>query len=150
MRGYLRVGTVSRLCLRNDSWDGLQDLLSDKASDRWTAKDNRLFFEAVLWIVCTGAPWRDLPDKFGPWNSVCRRLPPRSDRQSSRRYDPHLCKDSNLVERFFNQLEQFRRIATRYDSLPTATPPSLPWSVLGSGWSKCQHALTNELCSRQS
>jgi transposase len=37
------------------------------------AKDNRLFVDAVLWIAKTGAPWRDLPERFGNWNSVWRR-----------------------------------------------------------------------------
>ena len=31
-----------------------------------TAKDNRLFINAVLWIAKTGPPWRDLPERFGP------------------------------------------------------------------------------------
>ena len=44
-------------------------------------------------------------------------IPPRSNRQSSRHYDQHLYKDRNLVERFFHRLEQFRRIATRYEKL---------------------------------
>ncbi len=35
-----------------------------------TAEDNRLFVNAVLWIAKTGAPWRDLPERFGLWNSV--------------------------------------------------------------------------------
>ena len=39
-----------------------------------TGRDNRLFVEGVLWIVRTGAPWRDLPDAFGEWNSVFRRF----------------------------------------------------------------------------
>lgn len=33
-----------------------------------------MFVEAVLWIVRTGSPWRDLPDAFGDWNSVFRRF----------------------------------------------------------------------------
>jgi putative transposase len=39
-----------------------------------TAKDNRLFVNAVLWIAKTGAPWRDLPERFGAWNSVWKRF----------------------------------------------------------------------------
>ena len=35
---------------------------------------DRLFLNAVLWVAKTGAPWRDLPDRFGPWNSVWRRF----------------------------------------------------------------------------
>ena len=35
---------------------------------------DRLFLNAVLWVAKTGAPWRDLPERFGPWNSVWRRF----------------------------------------------------------------------------
>ena len=37
------------------------------------AADNRLFVDAVIWIAKTGAPWRDLPERSGNWNSVWRR-----------------------------------------------------------------------------
>ena len=49
--------------------------LPGKVSDAGaTAKDNRLFLEAVLWRVRTGSPWRDLPPAFGHWNSQFRRF----------------------------------------------------------------------------
>ena len=35
-----------------------------------TAKDNRLFLEAVLWIARTGSLWRDMPARFGDWHGV--------------------------------------------------------------------------------
>ena len=39
-----------------------------------SGKDNRLFVEAVPWIVRTGSPWRDLPPAFGRWSSVYTRF----------------------------------------------------------------------------
>ncbi len=33
-------------------------------------KDSRLMFNAILWIMKTGAPWRDLHPEFGPWKMV--------------------------------------------------------------------------------
>ena len=39
-----------------------------------SGRDNRMFVEAVLWVVRTGSPWRDLPDVFGSWNSAFRRF----------------------------------------------------------------------------
>lgn len=44
-------------------------------------------------------------------------IPPRSNRKSPCTYDRHRYKARNLVERFFNRLKQFRRIATRYEKL---------------------------------
>ena len=47
-------------------WDRINGLLPGQAGDPGvTAKDNRLFINAVLWIGKTGAPWRDLPERFG-------------------------------------------------------------------------------------
>jgi putative transposase len=39
-----------------------------------TAKDNRLFVEAVLWVARTGSPWRDLPPELGNWHNVFTRF----------------------------------------------------------------------------
>lgn len=44
-------------------------------------------------------------------------IPPRRNRTEHRAYDRHVYKDRNLVERFFNRLKQFRRMATRYEKL---------------------------------
>jgi len=42
-------------------------------------------------------------------------IPPKSNRKEQREYDLELYKKRNLIERSFNQLKRFRRIATRYD-----------------------------------
>lgn len=39
-----------------------------------TAKDNRIFINGVIWIFKTGAPWRDLPERYGHWKNVHRRF----------------------------------------------------------------------------
>lgn len=46
-------------------------------------------------------------------------IPPRRNRTTQREVDWHRYKARNLVERFFNRLKQFRRLATRYDKLAT-------------------------------
>lgn len=44
-------------------------------------------------------------------------IPPKRNRKVQRTYDLDLYKERNRIERFFNKLKQFRRIATRYDKL---------------------------------
>jgi transposase len=64
-----------RFAVNDETWAKVAALLPGKASDRGvTARDNRLFLEAVLWRVRTGLPWRDLPSDFGNWNSVFQRF----------------------------------------------------------------------------
>lgn len=61
--------------LRDDQFERIAAMLPGKPGDPGrSAKDNRLFIEAVLWVARTGSPWRDLPDEFGEWNSVYQRF----------------------------------------------------------------------------
>jgi transposase len=67
--------TLERSVLRNDQWERIAPLLPGKVEDPGrSGADNRLFVEAVLWIVRVGAPWRDLPEVFGNWNSIFQRF----------------------------------------------------------------------------
>ena len=52
-------------------WERVRALLPTRPGP---AALDRLFLNAVLWVAKTGAPWRDLPDRFGPWNSAWRRF----------------------------------------------------------------------------
>jgi transposase len=70
-RGAPRPGDeMRRHAISDADWDRIKNLLPD----RGPKADNRLFVDAILWIARTGCPWRDLPERFGHWNSVWRRF----------------------------------------------------------------------------
>lgn len=61
--------------LRDDQWERIEALLPGRAGHVGvTAKDNRRFVEAVLYRYRAGIPWRDLPERFGPWKAVHTRF----------------------------------------------------------------------------
>lgn len=66
---------MKRYALRDDQWDRIKDLIPGRSETVGvTAKDNRLFVEAVLYRYRAGIPWRDLPERFGPWKNVFNRF----------------------------------------------------------------------------
>ena len=66
---------MRRYGLRNDQWQKIEQLLPGKKGDVGvTAKDNRLFVEAVLYRYRSGIAWRDLPERFGDYIVVHTRF----------------------------------------------------------------------------
>ncbi len=66
---------MRRYEISDSAWQRICDRLPGKSTDVGrTAQDNRQFLNAVLWITRSGAPWRDLPERYGPWNSVYQRF----------------------------------------------------------------------------
>lgn len=66
---------LHRHAISDAAWERVKDRCPGRPGQSgWTSKDNRLFLDAVLWIAKTGAPWRDLPERFGKWNSVWKRF----------------------------------------------------------------------------
>jgi putative transposase len=66
---------MARKLIRKQQWKRIQDVMPGKATDSGgTAKDNRLFLEAVLWITRTRSPWRDLPPELGNWHATSTRF----------------------------------------------------------------------------
>jgi len=64
---------------RHDISDRVWNLLEPHLPGRegaWggKARDNRLFINAIFWILRTGAPWRDLPPDYGDWKNTHRRF----------------------------------------------------------------------------
>ncbi len=57
--------------LSDHQWKRIENLLPGrKGHVGVTARDNRLFVDAVLYRFRTGCPWRDLPERYGLWKSV--------------------------------------------------------------------------------
>jgi transposase len=65
---------LRRYGLRDDQWERIQDSLPGREGHvGGTAKDNRLFVEAVLYRYRAGMPWRDLPARFGDFRVIHTR-----------------------------------------------------------------------------
>jgi len=65
---------MRRFALRDDQRERIRELLPGREGHVGvTAKDNRLFVEAVLYRYRAGIPWRDLPERFGDWKQVHTR-----------------------------------------------------------------------------
>ncbi|WP_422386071.1 IS5 family transposase [Microcella alkaliphila] len=67
-------GSVVRQEISDEVWVVLEPLLPAvrTAGRSWT--DHRLAVEGAAWKYRTGAPWRDVPERFGKWNSVYKRF----------------------------------------------------------------------------
>ncbi len=64
-----------RYGLRDDQWARIEHLLPGRVGHvGGTARDNRLFVEAVLYRYRAGIPWRDLPERFGGWKNTHTRF----------------------------------------------------------------------------
>ena len=66
---------MDRFVLTDAQWAKMEPHCLGKPTDPGrSGGNNRLFLEAVLWIVRTGSPWRDLPAMFGNWSTAYRRF----------------------------------------------------------------------------
>ena len=60
--------------LRDDQWELLKPFVpGGMKGKRGPRSDGRLFFDAILWLARSGARWRDLPERFGPYQRIKRR-----------------------------------------------------------------------------
>jgi transposase len=66
---------MRRYELSDGQWDLIADLMpgtSARGGGRW--RDHRQVVNGLLWRLNTGAQWRDLPERYGPWQTVYERL----------------------------------------------------------------------------
>jgi len=66
---------AKRYELSETQWRRICEVLPGKAGDPGrSGADNRLFVDAVLWVLRSGARWSDLPERCGKWKSVHKRF----------------------------------------------------------------------------
>lgn len=57
----------------DEQWEQIKDMFVRAKTGR-PPKDNRMMFNAILWIARSGAPWEDLPERYGPYKTVYSRF----------------------------------------------------------------------------
>lgn len=61
--------------ISNNNWERLKDLLPRENTGKGRpSKSNRQMLNAMLWRTKTGSPWRDIPERYGPWKTVYTRF----------------------------------------------------------------------------
>ena len=61
---------MARHELTDDQWECINHLFGKPKKTGRPPADRRVIVNAILWMVRAGAPWRDLPVEFGPWQTV--------------------------------------------------------------------------------
>lgn len=67
---------LKRYELTDQEWNRIAPLLPPEKPNRpgRPSKDKRTMLNAMAWIARSGAPWRDLPERYGPWKTVYSRF----------------------------------------------------------------------------
>lgn len=61
--------------ISNDDWERIKSLLPpENRGEGRPSKPNRTMLNGMLWIAKTGSPWRDLPERYGSWQTVYSRF----------------------------------------------------------------------------
>jgi transposase len=68
------LGVVTRREVSDEVWAVLEPLLPAVRTRGRPWTDHRLAVEGMVWRYRTGAPWRDVPERFGKWNSIYKRF----------------------------------------------------------------------------
>jgi transposase len=85
---------MKRYELTSSQWERIKDLLPPERTGKRgrPGKDNRVMLNGMLWVARSGAQWRELPEAYGPWQSVYARFAK--------------WRDSGVLEAIFRALSQ--------------------------------------------
>lgn len=65
---------VGRGEITDQAWTQVAPLLPENGGRGQQWRDHRQVLNGILWKLRTGAPWRDLPERYGPWRTVYARF----------------------------------------------------------------------------
>jgi transposase len=65
---------AERYELSDEAWDVVADLFIEPHGRVRPRVSDRLMLDCVLWVLCSGAAWRGMPERFGPWSTVYQRF----------------------------------------------------------------------------
>jgi transposase len=88
--------------LADEQWEKLLPLLPpQKPKVGRTNADHRRIINGILWVLRTGAPWRDLPERYGPWSTVASRF--------------YRWRKAGIWERIFERAQELADVQGRID-----------------------------------
>ena len=65
---------AKRYELPDAAWGLVADIFYETRRSGRPRADDRLMLNGVLWVLCSGAAWRDMPERFGPWSTAYQRI----------------------------------------------------------------------------
>ena len=70
------MSTRKRYEMTNSEWESVKGLLPPERTGKpgKPSSDNRTALNGILWVARSGAPWRDLPERYGSWSTLYDRF----------------------------------------------------------------------------
>jgi transposase len=65
---------TGRYEIPSHSWSLIEDIVSPPQRMGRLRRDDRQVLNGIFWVLCSGAKWRYLPDRYGPWTTVYDRF----------------------------------------------------------------------------
>lgn len=98
-------------------WQQLEPLLPPQSPQTGRPnKDHRTIINGILWVLRTGAPWRDLPERYGPWRTVASRF--------------YRWRRDGLWDRWLRAVQQQANMVTWGSRRPRTGSPSIKISLI--------------------
>ena len=65
---------LKRYELHDNQWAAIKELFPERRGKGRPGHSPRHILNGIMWILCSGAAWRDLPERFGSWKTVYHRF----------------------------------------------------------------------------